>query len=170
MIFYETNVMVLFISQPESYEYLMIVLKWTFQNSWSYLGWFECEVVQWETHEGGKWWFFLMCMDLLKTILCCNFNFELVTKAWTRQGKHVRNEVKVFLDSNTFLWESVKEQAPNTPKWILIMGVQNVVSISNFWIKVLRINLVQIWPSLDHWKGLENYYNKLASHSQRNKL
>ncbi len=45
---------------------------------------------------------FLMCMDLLKTILCCNFNFELVTKAWTRQGKHVRDEVKVFLDSNTF--------------------------------------------------------------------
>jgi hypothetical protein len=28
--------------------------------------------------------------------------FELLTKAWTRQGKHVRNEVKVFLDSNTF--------------------------------------------------------------------
>jgi aspartate oxidase len=51
-------------------------------------------------------------MDLLKTILCCNFNFELVTKAWTRQGKHVRNEVKVFLDSNTFPRKNVREQAP----------------------------------------------------------
>jgi hypothetical protein len=104
--------MVLFISQLESYGYLMIVLQGTFQNSWSYLGWSKCEVVQWETHEGGKWWFFLMCMDLLKTIICCNFNFELVTKACTRQGNDVRNEVKVFLDSNTFPWKSVKEQAP----------------------------------------------------------
>jgi len=112
MIFDETNTMVLFISQLESYGYLMIVLQGTFQNSWSYLGWSKCEVVQWETHEGGKWWFFLMCMDLLKTIICCNFNFELVTKACTRQGNDVRNEVKVFLDSNTFPWKSVKEQAP----------------------------------------------------------
>jgi hypothetical protein len=48
-------------------------------------------------------------MDLLKAIICCNFNFELATKAWTGQGQNVRNEVKVFLDSNTFPRKDVRE-------------------------------------------------------------
>jgi len=43
-------------------------------------------------------------MDLLKTIICCNFNFELVTKAWTRQGKNVKEQAPTLQNECSKCW------------------------------------------------------------------
>lgn len=92
-----------------------------------------------------------------------------MAQAWTRQGKHVRDEVKVFLDSNTFPWESVREQAPT---------LQNEFSLWEFKMLGHFKFLDQGFgnkpcPNLTLFrtsKKSENYYNKLASHSQKKEL
>jgi hypothetical protein len=51
----------------------------------------------------------------------------------------------------------------NPPKWIPILGVEVLhVVFKIFETRVEGSKLVQIQPSLNHWKGLEKYISKLG--------
>jgi hypothetical protein len=83
----------------------------------------------------------------------------ILTKVGAWQGKKIKREINVSRLKHTLtsMW-MCKWVKPNTPKWILFLGIGSVEVSWNFGTRFWGPNLVQIGQIEDHWKLVKRRY------------